>query len=102
WATPAPTAVSSLHCCAYRASPVPTKNPPYSARNDSIFDFFLARALRWHYATDREHRGLSEARANACEIVAWRFLTRLSERQAVEYCLYEIPGKDALSATLLS
>ena len=38
-----------------------------------------------------ENKGLSEARANACEIAAWRFLTRLSEREAVEYCLYEIP-----------
>jgi len=36
-------------------------------------------------------RGLSDARANACEIVAWRFLTRLSEREVVEFCLYEIP-----------
>ncbi|KAJ2901831.1 Calcium channel-like protein [Zalerion maritima] len=58
-------------------------------------------ALRWHYVTDREHRGLSEARGNACEIVAWRFLTRLSEREAVDYCLYEIPGKEALDATSL-
>ncbi|KAJ3571114.1 hypothetical protein NPX13_g5491 [Xylaria arbuscula] len=35
--------------------------------------------------------GLSDARANACEIVAWRFLTRLSEREIVDFCLYEIP-----------
>jgi hypothetical protein len=34
---------------------------------------------------------LEEARAFACEIVAWRFLTRLSEREAVDFCLYEIP-----------
>jgi hypothetical protein len=33
---------------------------------------------------------LHDARANGCEIVAWRFLTHLSEREAVEYCLYEI------------
>lgn len=52
-----------------------------------------ASALRWHYATDSDsyNRGLSESRANACEIVAWRFLTRLSEREAVDFCLYEIP-----------
>ncbi len=36
---------------------------------------------------------MSEARANACEIVAWRFLTRLSEREVVEFCLYEIPDE---------
>lgn len=55
----------------------------------------LSSALRWHYATedsDSYSRGLSETRANACEIVAWRFLTRLSEREAVDFCLYEIPG----------
>lgn len=40
---------------------------------------------------EREHQGLSEARSYACEIVAWRFLTRMSERQAVDLCLYEIP-----------
>lgn len=52
------------------------------------------RALKWHYDTDDENRGICEARANACEIVAWRFLTRLSEREAVDYCLYEIPEPD--------
>lgn len=56
------------------------------------------RALRWHYAAEDEHRDLSEARANACEIVAWRFLTRQSERDAVDYCLYEISGTDAIDA----
>jgi len=48
-------------------------------------------ALKWHYGAVTEERGLSDARANACEIVAWRFLTHLSEREAVDYCLYEIP-----------
>ncbi|KAK8011441.1 ion transporter [Apiospora arundinis] len=57
--------------------------------NPSIVNALLA--LRWHYGTSNDGRGLGESRANACEIVAWRFLTRLSEREAVEYCLYEIP-----------
>ncbi|KAI5866697.1 ion transporter [Durotheca rogersii] len=48
-------------------------------------------ALRWHYGTITDDRGVSEARANACEIAAWRFLTRLSEREVVEFCLHEIP-----------
>lgn len=48
-------------------------------------------ALKWHYGAATEDKGLSDARANACEIVAWRFLTHLSEREAVDYCLYEIP-----------
>ncbi|KAI1143095.1 ion transporter [Hypoxylon sp. FL0543] len=57
--------------------------------NPAIVNALLA--LRWHYGAISDGRGVSEARANACEIVAWRFLTRLSEREAVEFCLYEIP-----------
>ncbi|KAI0890290.1 ion transporter [Annulohypoxylon maeteangense] len=57
--------------------------------NPAIVNALLA--LRWHYGTINDGRGISEARANACEIVAWRFLTRLSEREAVEFCLHEIP-----------
>lgn len=51
-------------------------------------------ALKWHYGTSTEDKSLSEARANACEIVAWRFLQHLSEREAVDYCLYEIPDPE--------
>ncbi|KAI0834134.1 ion transporter [Hypoxylon sp. FL0890] len=57
--------------------------------NPAIVNALLA--LRWHYGAVNDSRGVNEARANACEIVAWRFLTRLSEREAVEFCLYEIP-----------
>ncbi|KAI0891737.1 ion transporter [Annulohypoxylon nitens] len=57
--------------------------------NPAVVNALLA--LRWHYGAINDGRGISEARANACEIVAWRFLTRLSEREAVEFCLYEIP-----------
>ncbi|KAI6783326.1 Calcium channel-like protein [Emericellopsis cladophorae] len=71
----------------------------HTCTNRTIVSALLS--LRWHYVTDKEHRGLSEARGNACEIVAWRFLTSLSEREAVDYCLYEIPGKEALDATAL-
>ena len=52
-------------------------------------------ALKWHYGAISEDKGLHEARANACEIVAWRFLTHLSEREAVDYCLYEIQDSKA-------
>ncbi|KAI3322085.1 hypothetical protein HD806DRAFT_523489 [Xylariaceae sp. AK1471] len=58
--------------------------------NPAIVNALLA--LRWHYGAIADSRGLGDARANACEIVAWRFLTRLSEREVVEFCLYEIPG----------
>ncbi|KAI5463523.1 hypothetical protein BGZ63DRAFT_381639 [Mariannaea sp. PMI_226] len=51
-------------------------------------------ALKWHYAADASNRSLGETRSSACEIVAWRFLSSLSEREAVEYCLYEIPDPE--------
>ncbi|KAF5615583.1 calcium channel YVC1 [Fusarium sp. NRRL 25303] len=60
--------------------------------NPAIVNALLA--LKWHYTSSSEHRTLGESRADACEIVAWRFLTRLSEREAVNYCLYEIPDVD--------
>ncbi len=47
--------------------------------------------MKWHYGAAHEDKGLNEARAFGCEIVAWRFLTHLSEREAVDFCLYEIP-----------
>ncbi|KAK8932246.1 hypothetical protein H634G_04725 [Metarhizium anisopliae BRIP 53293] len=57
--------------------------------NPAIVNALLA--LKWHYAAANEHLSLRETRSFACEITAWRFLTRLSERQAVDFCLYEIP-----------
>lgn len=49
--------------------------------------------LKWHFSTlEVDDRGINETRANACEIVAWRFLTRISERDAVDFCLHELPG----------
>ncbi|KAK3389316.1 hypothetical protein B0H63DRAFT_97076 [Podospora didyma] len=55
-------------------------------------------ALKWHYGAMTEDKGLNDARACACEIVAWRFLTHLSEREAVDFCLYEIPDPDETSS----
>ncbi|ROW14567.1 hypothetical protein VPNG_03267 [Cytospora leucostoma] len=57
--------------------------------NPAIVNALLA--LKWHYGAATEDKSINEARANAAEIVAWRFLTHLSEREAVDYCLYEIP-----------
>lgn len=50
------------------------------------------RTLKWHFSTLEvdDHR-LNETRANTCEIVAWRFLTQICERDAVDFCLYELP-----------
>lgn len=53
------------------------------------------RTLKWHFSTlEADDRGINETRANACEIVAWRFLSRISERDAVDYCLYELPQEE--------
>lgn len=66
-----------------------------SVRADGLdllcYYFTLHSALKWHYGNAQRDKGLMEARANSCEIVAWRFLGHLSEREAVEFCLYEIP-----------
>ncbi|KAH6895721.1 hypothetical protein B0T10DRAFT_397222 [Thelonectria olida] len=63
-----------------------------SCTNSAIVNALLA--LKWHYAAEADNRSLGETRSSACEIVAWRFLTSLSEREAVEYCLYEIPDPE--------
>ena len=38
-----------------------------------------------------DDRGINDTRAHACEIVAWRFLSHLSEPELVDYLLYELP-----------
>lgn len=60
------------------------------------------RALKWHYALDDDQQGLGPTRSNACEIVAWRFLSRFSERVALDFCLYEIPEVEAEAANVLA
>lgn len=60
--------------------------------NPAIVNALLA--LKWHYGAASEEKSINEARANAAEIVAWRFLTHLSEREVVDYCLYEIPDPE--------
>ena len=48
--------------------------------------------LKSYFASfDNDDRGINEARGYACEYVAWRFLTHLSERELIEYLLYELP-----------
>ncbi|KAK4981614.1 hypothetical protein LTR66_009846 [Elasticomyces elasticus] len=51
-------------------------------------------ALKGHFAaieTD-DDRGVNGTRGYACEIVAWRFVAHLSEREAIDYLLYELPS----------
>ena len=53
------------------------------------------RALRAHFSSLEEasdEPGVNEARGYACEYVAWQFLTCLSERDTLDYLLYELPS----------
>ncbi|RDL30376.1 Uncharacterized protein BP5553_10254 [Venustampulla echinocandica] len=61
------------------------------------------RTLKWHFsALETEDPRLNETRATACELVASRFLTRLSERDAVDACLHKIPRLSGLQARTTS
>ena len=42
--------------------------------------------------------GLNESRALACELVAWQFLTFLSEKELIDYLLYELPENPGTNA----
>jgi hypothetical protein len=55
-----------------------------------------SRTLKLRFSNlEPDDRGLNETRANTCEIVAWRFLTRLSQRDAIDFCLYELPSPES-------
>ena len=49
------------------------------------------RVLKWHFASleDDDH-GVNESRGHACEIVAWRFLTHLSQHELINHLLCEL------------
>ncbi|KAF2188231.1 hypothetical protein K469DRAFT_703705 [Zopfia rhizophila CBS 207.26] len=52
-------------------------------------------ALKTHFSALEEasdEPGVNEARGYACELVAWQFLTHLSEREAIDFLLYELPS----------
>lgn len=42
---------------------------------------------------------INETRANACQIVAWRYLYGIPEGNAVNFCLYELPATVPLERT---
>ncbi|MCJ1397763.1 hypothetical protein MMC11_000959 [Xylographa trunciseda] len=47
---------------------------------------------KWHYSSlEPDDRGINDTRAHVCEIVAWRFLSHLSEPELIDYLLYELP-----------
>jgi hypothetical protein len=50
---------------------------------------------RWLFISmEIDGTGLNESRAYACEIVAGQFLTYLSEKELIDYLLYELPTSD--------
>src|SRR5436309_3011435 len=51
---------------------------------------------RWLFISmEIDGTGLNESRAYACEIVAGQFLTYLSEKELIDYLLYELPVSDS-------
>jgi hypothetical protein len=52
------------------------------------------RALKAHFSALEEtsdEPGVNDARGYACEYVAWLFVTNLSEREAIDFLLFELP-----------
>ena len=51
-------------------------------------------ASKWYFMSiEEDGTGLRESRGHACEIVAWQFLTFLSEKELMDYLLYDLPVK---------
>ena len=49
--------------------------------------------LKWHYAAlETDDHGVNATRGIACEIVAWRILTNLTESELIDNLLFEIPS----------
>ncbi|KKY25875.1 putative receptor-activated ca2+-permeable cation channel [Diplodia seriata] len=53
-------------------------------------------ALKGHFRAieSDDDRGINESRGLACEVVAWQFVLTLSEREALDYLLFELPKPD--------
>ena len=48
--------------------------------------------LRYHFNDDGDdRRGVNVARSNACEMVAWRFVSCLTEHEALDFLLLDLP-----------
>ncbi|KAK4949008.1 hypothetical protein LTR10_012381 [Elasticomyces elasticus] len=52
-------------------------------------------ALKWHFAAVGvdDDRGISQTRGSACEMVAWRFVTHLTENEAIEFLCLDQPAQ---------
>lgn len=50
--------------------------------------------MKYHFSIiNPNNRRLSDTRGFACEITAWRFVSHLSEREALDYLLTDLPGR---------
>ncbi|KAK0253832.1 hypothetical protein LTS09_011136 [Friedmanniomyces endolithicus] len=58
-------------------------------------------ALKWHFATVAadDDRGVGRARGLACELIAWRFVTHLTEPDAIDFLCYELPAVSKVGNT---
>lgn len=63
-------------------------------------DIALSRALRWHFGVleDEDDRGVNETRGLACELVAWRYVTRLTRRETIECLCHDLSSADSKTA----
>ncbi|KAL8824945.1 MAG: hypothetical protein Q9191_004714 [Dirinaria sp. TL-2023a] len=79
--------------------------PLITSLSDSCHHLEIVSALlilKWHFNNiENDDRGIWEARGFACEIIAWRFLTYLSEKEAIDYLLHELPSPDGSVAESL-
>ena len=65
-----------------------------SLSNDCHHPAIVAALLATRYqfrSLENDGSGIHESRALACEFVAWQFLTFLSEKELMDYLLYELP-----------
>lgn len=54
------------------------------------------RILKHQFTSlEPDDRGINASRGYACEIVAWRFLSSLTEQDALDYLLSDLPKEDA-------
>lgn len=61
----------------------------------------IVSALKGHFAAieSDDDRGVNETRGYACEIVAWRLVTHLSEREAINFLLSDLTSASSSHLT---
>jgi hypothetical protein len=65
-----------------------------SLSDDCHYPAIVAALLATRYqfrSMENDGSGINDSRALACEFVAWQFLTFLSEKELMDYLLYELP-----------